>query len=464
MTLGTKCLVRPIHNVARLTSHSKSYAGGTKLAGHIYSTKLDTPYVCRMLPLDPKTAPFRTVVISPFAKETTVLTQAKIAATKKDSIVSPQHIKSTLDFFKMVDNPVMANIGFDQSIFDSLPNNEVSPHMFTDALMEEEEGEEKDLNSDERDEDTDSYSQPEKTDGGPSLLRSESESENVVATSATITIGHETPTSDNAHEKVVKVLKGKASSSMETYVVRPESTFVNDADPLYLENHFPDLFPFGRGGFGEPRKIRISRKAFLGHSLRLSSRQFQTVDYLLPMYDMITRQLVSTMGFVRSRLPSRLTPTNGSTITNAEAFAGVSTADMEKVKEYKVQCSLRASKGQPLPEPPTSVDGVAMDFFTNVEVISQSNQHSQAAATKYRNEVYAAHNSEGKAQIWFTFCPDDTNTFKIMWYALGPDESEPHEDAIPTGILRFDVLATHPVAAALHFEDVLALAIKYMCG
>ena len=50
-------------------------------------------------------------------------------------------------------------------------------------------------------------------------------------------------------------------------------------------------------------------------------------------------------------------------------------------------------------------------------------QHSQAAANKDRQDVYAAHNSNGQAQIWFTFSPDDAQTYKIVWYALRPNES-----------------------------------------
>jgi hypothetical protein len=44
-----------------------------------------------------------------------------------------------------------------------------------------------------------------------------------------------------------------------------------------------------------------------------------------------------------------------------------------------------------------------------------------------RQDVYAAHNSLGPAQIWFTVSPDDTKTLKIVYYALGLEKTLVHE-------------------------------------
>lgn len=91
-------------------------------------------------------------------------------------------------------------------------------------------------------------------------------------------------------------------------------------------------------------------------------------------------------------------------------------------------------------------------------------QHSQAAAASFRQQVYAAHNSNGKAQIWFTFSPDDAQSFKIVWYALGPHEATTWEKQTPSGEFRFGLLARHPVAAALHFERILKIVVQRVIG
>jgi hypothetical protein len=132
MTLGTRSLLRPVHNSGHLVAYSsKNYVGGTSITGHIYSNRLDTPLVRMSLPLQPSEVPVRVVVVSPFSKDETIIQKAKIAAMKKNYIINPQAIEQTLKFWKEVDNKVMAEIEFSKANFDQLPINNVSPDMFT---------------------------------------------------------------------------------------------------------------------------------------------------------------------------------------------------------------------------------------------------------------------------------------------------------------------------------------------
>jgi hypothetical protein len=309
----------------------------------------------------------------------------------------------------------------------------------------------------------------EHSSGGSSLLRTNKEVEEIVITAATVTMGGDTSAESNVHGKVVEALSGNkvlspSDTNSEIYVVRPDTSFVSDSNPNYLEIHFPDLLPFGRGGTAETRRVKISRKALLAYMLNLSTRQFQEVDFVLPMYDMVTRQQVSTIGFVRSKIPSRRRGVDGTSSTKAEAFGQISLEDMKKVCEHKTNSAKTASKGGTLPPPPVSLDGVAAEFFNDITVATKHNQHSMAAAAENRGGVYAAHNSLGKAHICFTFCPDDTRSFKILWYALGPEQSAIYKDQIPDGIIRFEALANRPVAGALNFERCLNIAIEYLVG
>ncbi|XP_045030543.1 uncharacterized protein LOC116936604 [Daphnia magna] len=178
------------------------------------------------------------------------------------------------------------------------------------------------------------------------------------------------------------------------------------------------------GETGKTRRIKISRKALLAYMLNLSPRQFQEVDFVLPMYDMVTRQ-------------QEQWGTDGTLSTKAEAFGQISVEDMKKFGEHKINCAKTASKGGILPPPPVSLGGVAAEFFNDIMVATKHNQHSMAAAAENRGGVYAAHNSLGKAHIWFTFCPDDTKSFKILWYSLVLEQSAIYKDQIPDEIIRF---------------------------
>ncbi|EFX84235.1 hypothetical protein DAPPUDRAFT_239224 [Daphnia pulex] len=98
MTLGTRSLVRPVHNSGHLVAYSsKTYVGGTSITGHIYSNRLDTPLVRMSLPLQPSEVPLRVIVVSPFSKDETIIQKAKIAARKKNYIIDPKAIEETLN-------------------------------------------------------------------------------------------------------------------------------------------------------------------------------------------------------------------------------------------------------------------------------------------------------------------------------------------------------------------------------
>ncbi|EFX66259.1 hypothetical protein DAPPUDRAFT_116575 [Daphnia pulex] len=201
--------------------------------------------------------------------------------------------------------------------------------------------------------------------GGPSLSRSNEEFLDGVFESATNTTRAAEPEEINDHEKIARVLhtilnEGTSpnevtskddlgtNKSWSTYVVRPEKEFISDSNPDYLELHYPDLFPFECGGFGEQRKNPISRKDQSG-ALQIS----------------------------------------------------------------KEKC---------------------MDEFR--WKILELFKHSQEAANRNRQKEYAAHNSLGKAEIWFTVIPDDTQSFNIVVNTLRSRAAN-YKNPVPVGEYRF---------------------------
>lgn len=263
--------------------------------------------------------------------------------------------------------------------------------------------------------------------------------------------------------KMTSDAKSSNLNLSNTYVIRPKTDFGSERDENYLEKHYPDLFPFGRGGFGERRRKQISRSSLLNHLLNLSTRQFQQPDFLLPLYDMKTRIDVAKLAFVRSILPPRELNQHQIT-TRAEAYGRIRSEDLQLACTYKIDCAKAASQGLPYPPAPLSLNGLSMDFFTDMSLSTKPMQHSQAAANGNRQDVYAAHNSNGKAQIWFTVSPADNLVYKIVWYAIGQKDAEIHEKRLPSGDFRFKLLAKHPVAAALYFERLLEIVIERIVG
>ena len=104
--------------------------GGTRLTGHLYSNKLNTPLVRKKLPINPGDVPVRVLVTSPLATDSSAVARAKLASIKSDYIIEPDKISATLQFFKNVGNKVMEGIEYDEEELNTLPEGDVSLEMF----------------------------------------------------------------------------------------------------------------------------------------------------------------------------------------------------------------------------------------------------------------------------------------------------------------------------------------------
>jgi hypothetical protein len=253
-------------------------------------------------------------------------------------------------------------------------------------------------------------------------------------------------------------------SRQNTFIVRPAQQFVFDSDPDYLETRCPDLFPFGRAGFSEERKIPISKKALIAYFTNLSTRQFQQPDFVLPVSDKIARNSSYNMALVRVNLPSREINAEGNVIPRTEAYSRIPLEDLKKLADYQGEKIKRQLLGKRATRPPASSSGLTSSFFTDQKIDNETMQHSQAASQRNRQDVYAAHANNGKATIWLTISPNDAKFLKVMWYALGPKESAPSAKAIPQGTKRFALLSKHSVAAALNFQNIHEIVIEDIIG
>ena len=84
---------------------------------------------------------------------------------------------------------------------------------------------------------------------------------------------------------------------------------------------------------------------------------------------MTTRQEVSNVSFVRSKLPSRSKSGDGH-ISNGEAFGRLTSEAIQLAGQYKLACAKATKLGQRLPPPPPEIDGVGLNFFTSISQCS----------------------------------------------------------------------------------------------
>ncbi len=200
VTYGSRCLIRPVHSFGRLASFYNG--GGMRLTGHVYSNKLNTPFVRKHLPIKPSEVPVRVLVVSPLASDASAANRARIANIKADYVIQPKKISDVLHFFKEIENKVMEPFEYDEISLRELPTGEVSKEMFhTDdiepldetRIVHTEDCEMGDFNNED---DT----------GGPCLSRTFAEVDETVMISSTVTVGAPEESDKNIHEEVVQVL------------------------------------------------------------------------------------------------------------------------------------------------------------------------------------------------------------------------------------------------------------------
>jgi hypothetical protein len=99
---GTLSLLRTIQTFGRVVEfHGRgSPKYGSRLTGHMYSTRLDTPLIRNKVPLKPTDAPVRVAVLSPFGSNETAARKTKIAITKTVYVIEPEKISGVLHFWR----------------------------------------------------------------------------------------------------------------------------------------------------------------------------------------------------------------------------------------------------------------------------------------------------------------------------------------------------------------------------
>jgi hypothetical protein len=91
MTHASRVLIRPIQQFGRLTCFSTQDIpdGGTRMTGHNYSTRLHVPTVFKSIPMDPRSAPSKAVVVSYYASKYKKIRQVDLASAKSDYVLQP---------------------------------------------------------------------------------------------------------------------------------------------------------------------------------------------------------------------------------------------------------------------------------------------------------------------------------------------------------------------------------------
>ena len=226
-------------------------------------------------------------------------------------------------------------------------------------------------------------------------------------------------------------------------VLQTSTEQLHDNDPRVLSMTFPVLFPCGRGGIDEKRRVRTSFEYEICRWLNLWDRRFGSDPrFAAVAFNKIRRE--KAMKNLFHQVPESL--------RLDASFLGITSEQMKAALVWVDQCT-RARMGGVRPPPPPQVSevGHAVDF---VDRIKRGNQNLPGTAEEmltHRAKAYSLCYSEGEPHIMFTFTFNDVCNRRLQqWITLGQ-----FLEMLPEKTRRYDNIDSDQGSSVLLFLDIV---------
>lgn len=155
-------------------------------------------------------------------------------------------------------------------------------------------------------------------------------------------------TVDDANSQARRVLNNDTDVA-----VWRSSEILSDFAKPYWTHAFCKLFPFGRGGFDEPRPVLVGIVEYLRYCLRLSHRRHAShPSFSLVAFDVLARHEAMRAVYLRAKLAPHV----------LSSAANVDRVELLSHVEYQEKRSSAINRRQRLPDPPPQSQA-ARDLF-----------------------------------------------------------------------------------------------------
>ena len=230
-------------------------------------------------------------------------------------------------------------------------------------------------------------------------------------------------------------------------------TWADDGDLL----SFPDLYPFGRGGRGEPRPVDMSGQSHASLMLRCWDRRAaRNQPWTLLEYDRDVRKKATgkAIGVAHRRAGAR--PEDATALT-------VSRVELDSAAKHHDAKLAAVKRGDRMPDRPQGLSTAAEQMLRSVRQSTDTMPGTVEFALNKRNEFWALAVYFGLFAVWNTFSPNDAKTSDIADIsATGFDGTPSGHDGTPAKILAIN--AADPGACAMYYNETVAVFIKHILG
>ena len=143
----------------------------------------------------------------------------------------------------------------------------------------------------------------------------------------------------------------------KTKVVRSSSEFESKFDPQIFNKCFPQLLPFGRGGFDEYRENKISLEQWIQNVVYCSNHRFQSDKFILFAYEL----LMQTKMYKGAALISSIKTEEGKKLN--EACFKLTAEDIRLSQKYTKDLGDALKNGLEIPKKPEKLSSTAKLFL-----------------------------------------------------------------------------------------------------
>ena len=180
-----------------------------------------------------------------------------------------------------------------------------------------------------------------------------------------------------------------------TVVHHQDTNFVQQHKAGVLEQSFPYLFFYGRGGPSEKRPNQTSLSSLLELYARLSTRAFLGYEWVLHAYDFKARQQMVKQAFVTGNIKV------GGGARKAAVWGELSGEDIQLAIRHFRDRAKATRQGKKRPEPPSALPAEAISFLKSLSYCLGEAEHTKEHVDANRTKIFSYMYRFGTPQLWY---------------------------------------------------------------
>ncbi|KAF1793289.1 hypothetical protein GQ600_2610 [Phytophthora cactorum] len=238
--------------------------------------------------------------------------------------------------------------------------------------------------------------------------------------------------------------------------MRRSSSIISDFDKPFWVHAFVELFPFGRGGLDERRKIDIGVEEYIRYCLRLSSRRRATHHaFTLVAFDVLARHHAMQAIYLRARL-------SPSSVATSAAVRREELLEHLKQREDRLR---NIASNRTVGAAPRSGESIR-NLYSFITTGMRAHYGSNEERSRARSDLLSMQLAYGQPSIFFYRFSSSSSAYRVAAFAgsmeasrLDPMRQVADESLYLSKAKLGAVAASNPMACARYYDAVISIFV-----